>query len=208
MLIVFDMDGIFIEERSSWKIIHKKFGIDNSDLVQRYIEGEMEDKEFLDRDIKRWRERGIKREDIVRIFHEIPLTDGTEKCLQFFKERVHTAIISGGIDLLANRIASFGIEHVFANGIEFREEMPWRGILRVPIKRKDIILRDLIKKLNLERKDVIVVGDTKYDLGMFKIAGNSIAFNAKEDIIKHADFVVKKRDLREIIKIWKNNFEV
>lgn len=207
MLIVFDMDGIFIEERSSWKIIHKKFGIDNSDLVQKYIDGEIEDKEFLDEDIKRWRENGIRKKDIVEAFNEIPLTDGTEECLQFFRERGDTAIISGGIDLLANRIALFGIDYVFANGIEFKKDVPWRGILRVPIKRKDLILRNLMEKLNLKREDVVVIGDTKYDLGMFKIAGTSIAFNAKEDIIKYANFVVEKRDLCEIIKIWKNNFD-
>ncbi|HHF56347.1 MAG TPA: HAD family hydrolase [Thermoplasmatales archaeon] len=202
MLTVFDMDGVFIEERSSWKLIHKKFGIDNSDLVKKYLDNEIDDEEFINEDIKRWREKGVRKKDIIRILQHVPLTKGAENCVKFFSKIGKTAIISGGIDILARRIAEYGIDYVFANGIEFRGEMPWKGILRVPIKRKDVILKNLMKKLDVKAKDVIVVGDTKYDLGMFQNAGIKIAFNARDDLSKHADFVIKEPDLNELIKIF------
>ncbi len=205
MLIIFDMDGVFIEERSSWKLIHKKFGIDNSDLVEKYLNNEIDDEEFLNEDIKRWRENGIKRKDIIETLQKVPLTKGAEKCIKFFGKMGETAIISGGIDILARRIARYGIHHVFANGVEFRHELPWRGILRVPIKRKDIILNNLMKKLGVKAGDVVVIGDTKYDLCMFRKAGIKIAFNAKDDLAKHADFVVEKPDLNELIKIFEEH---
>jgi len=204
MLTVFDMDGIFIEERSSWKVIHKKFGIDNSDLVDLYLEGKISDEEFLNEDIKRWRENGIKKQDIVKVLEEIPLTPGTEECIKYCSRKGKTAIISGGIDLLAKRIAKFGIDYVFANGIEFRDDIPWKGILRVPIKRKDIVLKNLMEKIGVEKKEVIVIGDTKYDICMFKMAGLRIGFNARDELANQVDFIVEKRDLKELIKIFEN----
>lgn len=202
MLIVFDMDGVFIEERSSWKLIHKKFGIDNSDLVKKYLDDEINDEEFLNEDIKRWRKNGVRKKDIIQILQNVPLIKGAESCVKYFSKMGKTAIISGGIDILARRIARYGIDYVFANGIEFRGEMPWKGILRVPIKRKDVVLKKLMKKLDIKARDVIVVGDTKYDLCMFRNAGIKIAFNARDDLSRHADFVVEKPDLNELIKIF------
>ena len=203
MLIVFDMDGVFIEERSSWKLIHKKFGIDNADLVDLYRRGAINDEEFLNEDIKRWREKGVTKKDIVGIIEKISLTIGTKECIKFFSKMGKTAIISGGIDLLANRIAKYGIDFVFANGIEFKGDIPWKGILRVPIKRKDIVLENLVRKMNIDKKDIVVIGDTKYDLCMFEKAGTCIAFNSKDEIASYADIVIQKRDLNELIKIFK-----
>lgn len=204
MLIVFDMDGVFIEEKSSWKLIHKAYGIDNSDIVKLYKEGKITDKKFLDMDIKRWREKGIRKKHIEELLNKVPLMKGTKECINYLKRKGKLAIISGGIDILANRVAKYGIDFVFANGIEFKGEVPWRGILRVPIKEKDKILKKLLMKLGVKREEVFVIGDTKYDLCMFKIAGKSIAFNPSESIAKYADFVIENKDLKELIHIFEN----
>ncbi len=198
------MDGVFIEERSSWKIIHEAFGIDNSDIVELYKKGLIDDKEFLDRDIEKWRNNGIKRKDIEKILYSVPLTNGAEKCIKFLRKIGSTAIISGGIDILAKRIAKFGIDYIFANGIKFKNDVPWEGILRVPLKEKNKILENLMIKLGKERDEVVVIGDTKYDLCMFEIAGTSIAFNPTKDVANKADYVIKKRDLNELIHIFEN----
>ncbi len=207
MLTVFDMDGIFIEERSSWKVIHKRYGIKNDDIVEAYKRGEIDDEEFLDRDIERWRKKGIKREDIEKIFNSIELTPGWEKCIEYFNGIGEIAIISGGIDFLAKRIANFGIKHVFANGIIYRENLPWKAILNVPLMEKGKVLEKLIKKLRVEKENVIVVGDTKYDIDMFERAGIKIAFNPTDEIKKFANFVIEKRDLNELIKIFEKHIK-
>ena len=105
MLTVFDMDGIFTKEKSSWRIIHNEFGIDNSDLVKLYIDGKITDEHFFNEDIRRWRDQGVKKSDIIRTLEKTPLTYGTQKCIEFFKTIGKTAIISCGIDILAKRIA-------------------------------------------------------------------------------------------------------
>ena len=96
------------------------------------------------------------------------------------------------------------IDYIYANGIEFKNEIPWKGILRVPLKEKNKILENLMEKLGKEREEVVVIGDTKYALCMFEIAGISIAFNPTDDIANKADYVIKKRDLNELIHIFEN----
>jgi len=205
MLIVFDMDGVFIEERSSWKVIHKKYGIKNDDIVAAYRRGEIDDEEFLNKDIERWRNKGIKRRDIEEIFNSIELTHGCKECLDYFKENGEIAIISGGIDVLAKRIARFGIKHVFANGIIYKNELPWKAILNVPLMAKGKILQQLMDDLGVKKEEVVVVGDTKYDVDMFKKAGIKIAFNPTDELKDFADFIIEKRDLKELIKIFEKD---
>ncbi|MBC7081176.1 MAG: HAD-IB family phosphatase [Thermoplasmatales archaeon] len=208
MLIVFDMDGVFIEERSSWKVIHKKYGIKNDDIVEAYKKGEIDDEEFLNRDIERWREKGIRKENIEKIFNSIDLTSGCRECIEYLNEIGEIAIISGGIDTLAKRIANFGIKYVFANGIIYRENLPWKAILNVPLMEKGKVLEKLIEKLGVEKENVIVIGDTKYDIDMFRRAGVKIAFNPTDEIKNFANFVVEKRDLNELIKIFEKYIKI
>ncbi|MEM2935371.1 MAG: HAD family phosphatase [Candidatus Thermoplasmatota archaeon] len=205
MLAVFDMDGVFIEERSSWKVIHKRYGIKNDDIVEAYKKGEINDEEFLNRDIERWRARGIKKENIEKIFNSIELTTGCRECIEYFSKIGEVAIISGGIDILAKRIANFGVKYVFANGIIYKENLPWKAILNVPLKEKGKILENLIEKIGIEKEKVVVIGDTKYDIDMFKRAGLKIAFNPTDEIRNFADFIIEKRDLNELIKIFEKH---
>ena len=201
LLTVFDMDGVFTREKSSWRALHRTFGIDNSDLVRKYVEGKITDVQFLDEDIIRWRKAGITKNDIRTACDNIPLTPGASECVNFFNQRGITAIISGGIDMLAHRIAKLGIAYVFANGIVFSGEIPQRGIVRVPLREKERGLLELMNTLGVEKEDVVVIGDTMYDNGMFSLAGTAIAFNAHDGIVDAADFVVDGQDMRELIVI-------
>ncbi len=204
MLTVFDMDGVLIEESSSWRLLHRAFGTDNSKAVKEYREGKIDDLQFLNEDIRIWREHGIKREDIERVCSNVPLMPGIKECMDFFGNIGRVAIISGGIDTLAERIADYGVNHVFANGIRYRDNIPWRGILRVPIKGKEKVLEELMEEIDVDGENVIVIGDSIYDARMMDMAGIAVAFNPmRAEVEERADYVIKSKDLREVIKIFK-----
>ena len=62
-------------------------------------------------------------------------------------------------------------------------------------------LIDLSKKLNIPLSAFIAIGDTRFDLSMFKIVGLSIAFNPKDEIIeKNANIVIKSNTLLKILE--------
>ena len=201
------MDGVLIENRSSWKVIHKTYNIDNSDLFKEFYKGKLGDEEFLNKDIKRMREYGLTKEKIEIALNNIKYTKGLKECIEFAKNIGKTAIISGGVKCIADKIAKYGINFVFANEIEFVDDKPFRGILNVPFRRKDIILESLMKEIDVKKENVIVIGDSKYDVSMFKLAGLSIAFNPFDDIVKEkANIVVDSNDMKDLIHILKNYY--
>ena len=53
-LVVFDMDGVLTEYFSSWVRVHEHFGTDNDEALRLYMEGKIDDEEFMRRDIALW----------------------------------------------------------------------------------------------------------------------------------------------------------
>lgn len=58
--------------------------------------------------------------------------------------------------------------------------------------------KEIISKLNIPKKDIIAIGDSPADLGVFNLAGKKIAINPKGGIEKEADFIADN-NLVEVI---------
>ncbi len=193
------MDGVLIEPRSSWRAIYEKLNVDTSDIYAEFRAGNIDDETFLNKEVERLRESEVKKRDIESVVNGIKIMKGFEKFIDYTKSH-ENAIISAGFDMVAMRIADGRIKHIMANGIIFDGEVPVKGIVRVPFRRKNIVIEKLIEKVKPER--VVVIGDSKYDAVMFEHADISIAFNPCDDVVKKkADFVVEKADLNELINI-------
>lgn len=59
---------------------------------------------------------------------------------------------------------------------------------------------DIIKSLDISKENVITIGDSPSDLGVFSLAGMKIAINPKGGIESEADFIVEN-DLTDVIRI-------
>ena len=120
--VIFDLDGVLVDTISSWVYIHEHFGVNNDPAYFAYMRSEIDDFEFMRRDIKLWLD--IKKEfhisEIQKILDTIPFMLGFEKTMEVLNSHsIDSAIISAGLDLLGNRVASIGgIPHVLANGLE------------------------------------------------------------------------------------------
>ena len=51
-IIVFDMDGVLVNIKSSWTIIHNEFNVDERETFRRYLRGEFDYLEFMRKDIE------------------------------------------------------------------------------------------------------------------------------------------------------------
>lgn len=124
-LIVFDMDGTLVEEVSCWSVIHREFdALDEAYKNFRSWErGEIEYEEFMSRDIGLWNPTPHISE-IEKILSNYKLFPKVSSTIEEIKNRGYeTAIISGGIDVLAEKVAKdLNISHVYANGLETDEE--------------------------------------------------------------------------------------
>jgi phosphoserine phosphatase len=107
------------------------------------------------------------------------------------------AIVTGGIDLLANRVArALGIEHVLANGLEVDERgyLTGEGIFRVDPLRKHEALEKLTKLLGLSLNQCVAVGDSKWDVSFLRNAGLGVAIGSDAELGKVADVIIQDFD--------------
>jgi len=207
-IVIFDMDGVIANTISSWKYIHDYFGSSNERSVEDYLKGKIDDAEFIKRDVSLWRENGklITREKIVKILSTVPVMNGAEKCINRIKKHnVKTAIVSAGIDILAERMAEeLGIDYVFANGIktDTNGRLSGEGIIGVRLMYKDKAISRLSSHLGIPLERIAAVGNSCFDIPMLETCGLGIAFNPDDDCIRQkADVVVEGNDLVKILPV-------
>jgi len=209
-LVIFDMDGVLADSISSWKNIHDYFGTSNEKSVDEYLHGKIDDLEFIKRDVALWKKNGsFTTIDVIKnILFNIPLMKGAEECISFLrKNKIKTAIVSAGLDILADKVAEdLGIDYVYANGIKQDKigNLTGDGILKVQLIYKDKNVKKLSKELGIPLKNCAAIGNSCFDVPMFETAGLGIAFNPEDECVKKsANIIIEGKDLNKVIPALK-----
>lgn len=212
-LIVFDVDGVLTPICSSWDALHRGLGRGVAEKCLKLREvffnsPEMSHEKWGEEDIKLWGDVNLKQ--IKEILDKIPLMKGARKVCKNLKEKGYLlAVISMGMDILIERIAKeLGIDYCICNELhEKNGKISAKLNVSFDKKPKDKVLKELMKKLNIKKKDVIAIGDSNDDYPMMELAGFSILFNPNPDSLdlaeKSADVIIKSKDLRDILKYIK-----
>ena len=96
-LVVFDMDGVLADIYSSWKFIHDFFETNNDESVNEYLKGNIDDLEFIRRDVCLWKINGemININILYDILSDVPIMKGAKDCIRNLKKLgFKTAIVS------------------------------------------------------------------------------------------------------------------
>lgn len=194
-LVAFDMDGTLILEESCWKIIHQKFGTVRAARknLLAYDSGIINYEEFMRRDIALWQPAPTI-DEIGKILSRYTFAPNVREVVREIVRRgFQTAIITGGLDILANNVArELGIPHVVANGLKIdgTGRLTGEGILRVEPRRKDRNLIQLARNLGISTEECVAVGDGTYDVNFLKKAGLAIAVGNNPDLVRVADVII------------------
>lgn len=206
-LVALDMDGTLVDVPSSWAAVHAHFGAGNDEGLRRFLANEIDDEEFIRSDIAIWRRfvPKLALPVIEGILDGVPLMPGAARLIAGLRARgVRTAIVSGGIDLLARRIArELGIDLALANGFRVTAtgELTGEGIVRVPIHGKEGVLASLQQQLGIGPTETAAVGNSEIDLGLFRRSRIGIAFLPEDAAIRSgAHRVVAERDLGRVLE--------
>lgn len=210
-LVIFDMDGVLTDIISSWKYIHDYFNTTNERSVLEYLKGNIDDMEFIRRDVFLWTEdeKLITEDKLAKILSDVPLMNGAEKCIANLKEnKIKTAIVSAGLDILAKKVAKeLGIDYVVANGIQTDEQGHLTGVGEIGVKLmyKDLSVKNLSEQQNIPLDRIAAVGNSCYDIPMFEVSGLGIAFNPEDDCVRDAaDVIVEGKDLCKILPVFES----
>lgn len=203
--VFFDMDGTLTDRISSWEWVHRHFGVDNSANWQAFLRGDFDDAEFMRRDIAQWKKEGrVHRDRLRQALDDIPLIPGARELVEaLHAQGTRTIIITGGLDLLAERVCQeTGIQEHVGNGLCY-DEHGWlldEGILRVPVKDKGQPVRHVLQRWGIAPERAAAIGNSYQDAPMFDATGLGIAFDPLDEEVKQrADVVIETRDLRDAI---------
>jgi phosphoserine phosphatase len=177
--VAFDLDGVLVNTFSSWVWMHEHFNVNNDHSLFAYQRGEIDYAEFMKRDIELWlqKKKDMTIGDVEKILSKVPLTKGAREVVDELKKHgMKTAIISCGIEILANRVAKeLGIDFVVANGLVVDEDgrLTGEGTLSIELADKGKPLRELLDKNGIEKEECVAVGNSYGDAAMFEIREES-----------------------------------
>jgi len=205
-LVAFDMDGTLVDVASSWRVVHDHFGDTNDEGLRRFLANEIDDEEFIRSDIRRWwtHAPSLTVFDLERILESVPFMPGAAALVHELRARgVRTAIVSGGLDLLARRVArELGIDLALANGVrvDAQGRLTGEGIVRVPIHGKEGVLARLQEQLGVAPEETAAVGNSEIDVGLFRRSRVGVAFRPEDEEVRSAaTAVVTERDLTKVL---------
>lgn len=205
-LVALDMDGTLVDVASSWGAVHAHFGDSNTEGLRAFMQNRIDDAEFVRSDVRIWfRHRPrLSLGDLEGILSEVPLMPGAHELIGGLHARgIRTAIVSGGVDVLAHRIArELGIDLVLANGFatDGGGRLTGEGIIRVPIWGKERVLATLQAELGVPVSATGSVGNSEIDVGLFRRSRVGVAFQpADEAVQKAATAIVRERDLARVL---------
>ncbi|MDD1771363.1 MAG: HAD family phosphatase [Methanomassiliicoccales archaeon] len=205
-LVAFDMDGVLVDYLSSWTWVHDRFGVSNDESVIAFMDGDIDDMEFMRRDINLWIKHrpGLGLTDVERELLMLPINPGIGRTIKELQAHgVRTVIISGGLDIIAEKIAKeHGFDGQWSNGLESCPDgrLTGEGILRVELGNKRKALQQAQDLFGIAPERTASIGNSMIDVSMFRGSSLGIAFNPiDEEVVKGADLVVRDASLSAVL---------
>ncbi|TNF28413.1 MAG: HAD family hydrolase [Deltaproteobacteria bacterium] len=203
-LVVFDLDGtLVVHDGPVWKTLHGALGSDparRKEVVRRALAGEISYADWFAADLAMLEAAGADRDALMAVvatFHPAP---GALELLRRLKAAgAHTAILSGGVDLVVERhLPADLIDAVWVNRIFFDAGGRISGGEATPYDRehKAAGVRELRRRFGVPKERVAFVGNGPNDVAAAHEAAFAVAWNdAPEDLRAASDVYLPGPDL-------------
>ncbi len=210
-IIFFDCDGVLTINSSSWVKLHEYFrSRDNSYFAKLYRKGIISYLDWMKIDIAlmihSWG-RPITLRDVEHALKDVGMREEAQYVVKMLKQKSYlVGVISSGIDLLVKSVCrELGVDICLYNELVFyNNELVPGGRDWVPLHEKPYLIKKLVQALGYKVDHVVYVGDSDWDIPVFREVGLSIAINPCGRACEYADFVVNS--LVEIIDIVEKYF--
>lgn len=201
-LVVFDFDGTLAEQRGSWGLLYRLFGVEERGTArtEAFWDGELTFQEWCDGNVTDWRARGVTRDNLRRAAAAIKLTTGADTLLRALVDRpIPFGVLSSGVRELVSQVEEYGPAFIESNTIQYDGDVPIGVEATVGPFDKGEILRELCAARGVASEQVVYIGDSHSDTEAFEEAGTAILFDPDDRISEEdytlVDGVVEDRDL-------------
>lgn len=180
-LAVFDLDGVLVEEKSSWAYLHRVFGtyehVSRANYAKAFEEGDITYSDWMKLDLESLiGARGVLYcHEIEEVFSRVRLAEGASVVVDYLKKYgIKVAIVSAGIEHLALRVAKvLGINEVYANRLLCSEDgrlLPY-GLEKVNPLKKGKIVEEIARRYSISLAGTMYVGDSAWDCSALEVVG-------------------------------------
>ena len=174
-----------------------------SSITKRAMAGELDFFESLIQRVALL--KGLKKEKVDEICHNLPYIRGAKESIKELKKRGYKVVVFSGGFRNATDYAKdiLGYDASFSNILHDKEGVLTGlvgGDMMFGFSKGDMLKR-LQNILQITSQDCMVVGDGANDLSMFQYAKIKVAFCANEILKKEATHVIDDKDLRNILDI-------
>ncbi len=205
-----DLDGTLIEHLNSWDVIRDFFGLTKHMYRRMVLEGAMREADYRAMELVEWREKGVTKDRVGRLFHDLPIRKGAKTFLLGAREKGYkVAMISQAPNLVLKRfyeLTQFTPDFEASYHFEFDSKGKIRNMY-FPYSRERGIASKLkaieafSNTFKIPREAIVAVGDHANDLEMLDWAGYAIAVGPNHPSLYNVADKVVKGDLSEILDI-------
>ena len=194
-LVIFDVDGVLVNVRSSWRVIHEALGtVRYSELYARlYWDGRISYRDWMLADTQLWLEAEprLDRHMLAEILEErVSILPDAHDAIEYLRRRgVEVAFVSGGVDILVEMVTGeLGVKLWAAPRLAFdsRGRLIPGGMPEVEADAKHRWVYRFSEMLGVPRSAVCVVGDSRIDAPMMMVAGGGVAVNPMDEVVVRA----------------------
>lgn len=202
-LVVFDVDGTLTQHSSVWWRLHELFDTTKEGRLyyDQYFAGEINYEQWADYDAALWTGEPVSK--VMEIVSATKLVPGVQETIATLRDRgIKTAILSGGLDIMADDIARrAGIEYVLTNKLGIKD-----GVLTGTVQNligwaeKAKYIHTILDHFGMTLEETAFVGDGRNDISVLSVVGLSIAFNPEDqEVADTAQVVIRENDIRAIL---------
>jgi len=180
-LVVFDLDGVLVEEKSSWGYLHSVLGskrvVEERGYSKLFEGGLITYSQWMELDLRAMIEvRGVVYcRELEEAAGRVRVARGARELVELLRGRgVPVAIVSAGVDFVASRVAEeLGVGEVYVNKLLCDSEgrlLPV-GVEVVNPFRKGELVRALAGRYGVDLAETMYVGDSVWDCNAFRVVG-------------------------------------
>ena len=201
-LAVFDFDSTLMDGETI-EFLAKECGIETEvkSITDRAMRGELDFFESLTTRVKLL--KGMPVTKVNEVCENLPLMNGAKEVITGLKDRGYKIVcLSGGFKNATVPICSkLGIDAEFSNILHEKDGFltGFVGGEMMFNSSKGEIIQRIQKLLDVSSENTIAIGDGANDLSMFQFASKRVAFCAKPILEKHANIIIKEKNLKLIL---------